>query len=162
MSPSLLLHFIQDSIRLGVNIIAIIPPHFAAAGKSISPCQGCLKRSYFDHDAKKYGISGAFGNGSGNDTFDLGSDQRRIRRCARFDSCDETVDVFRLRLRWPECCGFPVRLSQSAVLNLAEPSAPIRQGGMGETVGRMAFRGAIVCLVEPVGEVFAQHWARHV
>jgi len=114
-------------------------PALRAVGKPIVPCRGRLKRSYSDHDTKKYGISGACGNGPGNDPVDRGSDRRCIRRCARFDSCDEIVDILHLCLRWPGCCGFPVRLSQSAALNVAEPSAPIRQRGMGETMGRVTF-----------------------
>jgi hypothetical protein len=97
----------------------LFPPQFLPIG----PCLGRAKRSYFDHDSKKYRISSTCGNGLGNNPIDLGLDRRRIRRCARFDSCHEVVDILHLRLRWPECCGFPVHISQSAVLNVAETFA---------------------------------------
>jgi len=109
-------------------------PALRAVGKPIGSCRGCLTRSYFDHDTEKCGISGASRNGPGDDAVDRGSDRRCIRRCARLDSSDESADILHLCLCWTECGGFPVRLSQSAALNVAEPSAPIRQRGIDEFV----------------------------
>lgn len=125
--------------------MAVDPTQFLPIG----PCRSCLKHSYFDHDTKEYRISGTCGNGPGNDPFDRGSDHRCIGRCARFDSCDEAVDILYIRLRWTECCGFPVRLSQSAVLKVAETSMPIQKwirvcfstGAENSSAKRLPFQG---------------------
>ena len=82
-------------------------------------CGSSSEHLYSGYDTKKCGISGAGWNDLGNDPLGGGIHRRFIRRYARSDSCHEIVDIFHLCLRWSECGGISVRLSQSAVLSAA-------------------------------------------